>query len=120
MGLLPDLGNLDFGIFKFHANGSLDTSFGSGGGQIVPFDLGGGMLDAAVKVLQDAEGRFLVVGFSSTAIGFTTTLVRLDAAGNFDATFGVGGKLSVASAPPPAADEGDTGTSIAFAPRRRH
>jgi uncharacterized delta-60 repeat protein len=116
MGLLPDLANLDFGIFKFHANGTLDTSFGSGGGQIVPFDLGGGMFDAAVKVLQDGEGRFLVVGFSSTAIGFTTTLVRLDAAGNFDPTFGVGGKLSVASAPPPAADEGDTGTSIAFAP----
>ena len=116
MGLLPDLANLDFGIFKFTANGALDTSFGNGGGQIVPFDLGASMQDLAVKVLQDAKGRYLVVGFSSNAISFTTTMARLRADGSFDPSFGVGGKLSVASAPPPSADQGDTGTSIAFTP----
>ena len=116
MALLPDLSNLDFGIFKFTANGALDTSFGNGGGQIVPFDLGGGMQDLAVKVLQDSQGRYLVVGFSADAISFTTTMVRLRADGSFDPSFGVGGKLSVASAPPPNADQGDTGTSIAFTP----
>jgi len=116
MGLLPDITNLDFGIFKFTANGALDTSFGNGGGQIVPFDLGGSMQDLAVKVLQDSQGRYLVVGFSGDAISFTTTMVRLRADGSFDPSFGVGGKLSVASAPPPNADQGDTGTSIAFTP----
>jgi uncharacterized delta-60 repeat protein len=117
MGLLPDVTNLDFGVFKFTANGALDTSFGNGGGQIVPFDLGGDMLDLAVKVLQDAEGRFLVVGFSSGAVvDTTTTMIRLRADGSFDPTFGVGGKLAVASAPPPTADQGDTGTTIAFTP----
>ena len=116
MALLPDLSNLDFGIFKFNANGTLDTSFGNGGGQIVPFDLGGSMQDLAVKVLQDSQGRYLVVGFSGDAIAFTTTMVRLKADGSFDPSFGIGGKLSVASAPPPNADQGDTGTSIAFTP----
>ncbi|HEX5122717.1 MAG TPA: delta-60 repeat domain-containing protein [Rhodanobacteraceae bacterium] len=117
MGLLPDLSNLDYGIFKFTANGALDTSFGSGGGQIIPFDLGGAMSDLAVKVIQDAEGRFLVVGFSSGAIVTnTTTMVRLRTDGSFDSSFGVGGKLVVASAPPPMTDQGDNGTSVALTP----
>jgi len=114
MALQPALTNLDFGIFKFTANGSLDTSFGNGGGQIVPFDLGGGFTDLGVEVVQDAEGRFLAVGFSSTDTAATTTMLRLRADGSFDPTFGVGGKLTVASAPPPHPDEGDNGTSIAL------
>lgn len=117
MALEPDLTNLDWGIFKFTANGALDTSFGNGGGQIIPFDLGGGLGDLAVKVIQDAQGRFVVVGFSNAAaVPATTTMVRLKPDGSFDSTFGVGGKLVVASAPPPTADEGDNGTSVALTP----
>jgi uncharacterized delta-60 repeat protein len=116
VALLPDETNLDVGIFKLTANGSLDTSFGSGGGQIVPFDLGGAMVDLAVEVVPDSEGRFLVVGFSSTTTSFTTTLIRLTATGAFDPTFGVGGKLAVASAPPPDPDLGDDGMSVALTP----
>jgi uncharacterized delta-60 repeat protein len=115
MALLPDLTNFDYGIFKFTATGALDTSFGSGGGQIVPFDLGGQMGDLAVKVIRDAQGRFLVVGFSAAAtVSATTTMVRLNADGSFDSSFGVGGKLVVPSAPPPMVDQGDNGTSIAL------
>jgi len=117
MALEPDLTNFDYGILKFTANGTLDTSFGAGGGRVVPFDLGGPFSDLAVKVVEDARGRFLVVGFSSAAtVPNTITMVRLTPAGDFDPTFGVGGKLVVASAPPPNADEGDNGTSVAFTP----
>jgi uncharacterized delta-60 repeat protein len=112
MGLLPDITNFDFGIFKFTANGALDTSFGVGGGQIVPFDLGGVFTDFGIDIVQDSQGRFVVVGASSTAIGTTTTMVRLNGDGSFDPSFGVDGKLTVASAPPPNPDEGDTGTSV--------
>src|SRR5262249_5398467 len=114
--LAPDLTNFDVGIFKFTANGALDASFGSGGGQVVPFDLGSQMGDLGVKGVIDGEGRILVVGFSNTEIGFTTNMVRLKPDGSFDASFGVGGKLPVASAPPPNPDEGDTGTSVALTP----
>jgi uncharacterized delta-60 repeat protein len=114
MALAPDLTNFDFGIFKFTANGALDTSFGNGGGQIIPFDLGDTNGDLGVKVLQDAQGRFLAVGFSTTTAGVTTTMLRLGADGDFDPSFGVGGKLIVSSAPPPNLDEGDTGTSAAL------
>jgi uncharacterized delta-60 repeat protein len=114
VALLPDLTNIDVGIFKLKPNGSLDTSFGSNGGQIVPFDFGDSMGDLGVEVVQDPQGRFLVVGFSSTATAFTTTLIRLTATGELDRTFGVGGKLVVASAPPPNADLGDNGTSVAL------
>ncbi|HVT31394.1 MAG TPA: delta-60 repeat domain-containing protein [Rhodanobacteraceae bacterium] len=117
MALLPGMTNSDVGIFKLTANGNLDTSFGSNGGQIVPFDLGGSMSDLAVKVLRDAQGRFLVVGFGSTSdSSFTTLLIRLTATGELDPSFGVGGKLTVASAPPPDPDLGDTGTSVALTP----
>jgi len=117
MALEPDLTNFDYGILKFTANGTLDTSFGAGGGRVVPFDLGSPFSDLAVKVVEDARGRFLVVGFSSAAtVPNTITMVRLTPAGDFDPTFGVGGKLVVASAPPPNADEGDNGTSVAFTP----
>ncbi|HJT98836.1 MAG TPA: hypothetical protein VJ696_11020 [Rhodanobacteraceae bacterium] len=116
MALQPDLTNFDLGIYKFTASGALDTSFGNGGGQVIPFDLGGLMSDLGVEGVRDAEGRILVVGFSNTDTGTTTSLVRLEPDGSFDASFGVGGKLTVASAPPPNPDEGDTGTAVALTP----
>lgn len=115
MDLLPGP-NLDIGIFRLTPNGSLDTGWGVGGGQIVPFDLGSTGSDLAVKVVQDAQGRYVVVGFGITASLETTTLmVRLTPEGQLDPVFGVGGKLTVASAPPPQEDFGDTGTTVALA-----
>jgi len=37
------------------------------GGQIVAFDLGGTFIDIGVKILEDANGRFLTVGISNSA-----------------------------------------------------
>lgn len=115
MDLLPGP-NLDIGVFKLTPNGSVDTSWGIGGGQIVPFDLGSTGSDLAIEVVQDAQGRYVVVGFGITASSQTTTLmVRLTPDGQLDPVFGVGGKLTVASAPPLEDDLGDTGTSVAIA-----
>ena len=110
-GTPPQLG---WAFARLDANGQLDATFGNGGGQIIPFDLGDTNGDLGVKVLQDAQGRFLAVGFSTTTAGVTTTMLRLGADGDFDPSFGVGGKLIVSSAPPPNLDEGDTGTSAAL------
>jgi uncharacterized delta-60 repeat protein len=116
MLLQPSGSNFDFGIFKLHPNGTLDTSWGTGGGQIVPFDIGQTFGDVAVKIVQDAQGRFIVVGFSTTASTQTTALLRLTSDGQLDPVFGVNGKLTVASAPPPNSDQGDLGTTVALTP----
>jgi len=109
--------NYDYGVFKLTPNGSLDTSWGNGGGQIIAFDLGAANTDLGVKIIEDAQGRFVIAGFSSAATTpFTTSMVRLTADGELDPTFGIGGKLTVASAPPPGTDFGDQGTTVALAP----
>ena len=109
--------NYDYGIFKLTPNGSLDTSWGNGGGQIVAFDLGNANTDLGVKIVEDAQGRFVVGGFSSAAVApYTSSLLRLTPDGQLDPTFGVGGKLTIASAPPPGTDFGDQGTTVAVAP----
>jgi uncharacterized delta-60 repeat protein len=115
--LMPALTNFDYGVFKLKPDGSLDTTFGSNGGQIIAFDLGGALSDAAVEVAQDRQGRFVIAGFSaSSPIPVTTSVVRLLPDGQFDTSFGLGGKLSVSSTAPPATDFGEQGTSVAIAP----
>lgn len=114
MALAPAFTNINIGIFKFAPNGSLDTSFGVGGGQVIPFDLGGSFMDLPIKLQRDAQGRFLVAAFSEIHSSTTISMVRLGANGQLDAGFGVGGKLTVATAPPPATDLGDEGTTVAL------
>ncbi|MEP7096370.1 MAG: delta-60 repeat domain-containing protein [Dokdonella sp.] len=116
MLLSSSMSNFDFGIYKFLPNGSLDTSFGNGGGQIIAFDLGGGFTDAPVKIVRDAQGRYLIGGFAQTNSAYTIGLVRLDANGQLDPSFGVGGKLTASSTVPLGTDYGDQGTSVALAP----
>lgn len=116
MALSPTFTNINVGIFKFAPNGSLDTSFGVGGGQVIPFDLGGSFMDLPIKLQRDVQGRFLVAGFSEIHSSTTISMVRLTATGQLDAGFGTGGKLTVATAPPPAADLGDEGSTVALNP----
>src|SRR5262249_34544492 len=92
---LKTVTNLDIGVFKLTANGNLDTSWGNDGGQIIPYDLADGGSDAPIKIVEDGQGRFLVVGFSSvSSTSFTTVVTRLTADGELDSSFGLGGKLT--------------------------
>lgn len=117
MALLPDMTNLDYGVFKLTANGSLDTGFGDGGGKVIPFDLGGNFADTPFEVVEDGQGRLLVAGSSAiTANQFAATLVRLTPQGQLDASFGVAGKLVLSSTVPPAEDFGEQATTVGVAP----
>jgi uncharacterized delta-60 repeat protein len=71
------------GLVRYNANGSLDTTFGSGG-MVVSFDGGS-------SVAVQSDGKILVAG-DSTGYGFT--LVRYDANGSLDTTFGSDGKVT--------------------------
>ncbi len=88
----------DFALARYHANGTLDTSFGSGGTVVTDF---GNTEDFAHSVALQANGKILVAGFS----GVDSTdpylllersnfaLARYTSAGLLDGRFGSGGKV---------------------------
>jgi uncharacterized delta-60 repeat protein len=88
----PSTGSQDFLVARYNADGSLDTSFGAGGK--VTTDFGG--LDLASGVALLHNGDLVVVGgtitFSPT-INADVALVRYNADGSLDTSFGTGGKV---------------------------
>lgn len=75
-----------FGLARYNANGTLDTTFGSKGK--VTTDLGNTSWAFAMAV--DGSGRTVVAGYTG---GNVAALVRYTASGALDTTFGSGGKL---------------------------
>ena len=73
----------DFALARYNADGSLDTSFGSGG--IVTTDFGGE--DAAVALAVQADGKIVAAGSAGDHIA----LARYLPDGTLDSTFGSGG-----------------------------
>ncbi len=83
---------IDFVLARFNADGSLDTSFGTGGK--VTTDIAGGFAqERARAVAIQPDGKIVVVGESSLPSGdLAVALVRYNADGTLDTTFGSGGK----------------------------
>lgn len=85
--------NHAFGLARYNNDGSLDTSFGSGGKAITEF-FGGP--DLAQGVALQSDGKIVVAGFvfdlrvGNELIG----LVRYNSDGTLDSTFGPGGKVT--------------------------
>jgi serralysin len=82
-----------FGVVRLHDNGSLDTSFGSGGVARVSF--GNNRLDQAKAVVLQADGRIVVAGSSNTGTSSRLALARLTASGQLDSSYGKNGKAEV-------------------------
>lgn len=78
----------DFALIRYNIDGSLDSSFGSSGKVIT--DLDGGSHDYPFAVAVQRDGKILVAGYSSGSDN-TFALVRYDANGSLDATFGTAG-----------------------------
>jgi uncharacterized delta-60 repeat protein len=84
----------DFALVRYTASGELDTTFGGDG--IVTTPIGPATsADQARSILQQPDGRIVVVGYSGPASGGSTdfTLARYNTDGTLDATFGTGGIL---------------------------
>ncbi len=75
---------LDFAVARLDPNGTLDTSFGSGGMTFT--DLGGGR-EFAHAIVRQADGKLVVAGESDGKFA----LVRYQASGALDPSFGTGG-----------------------------
>ncbi len=88
-----DAGDFDFGVARLLPNGSLDTEFNTVGSVVVGFDRGGSNADFASAVVVDSQNRIVVAGsvqisnFGDVDFG----VIRLNANGTLDSTFGEAG-----------------------------
>ena len=82
----------DFALARYNPDGSLDSTFGSGGRVTIGFGFSD---EAARAVTVDPDGKIRVAGlrrpFDLTTIDFA--LARLNADGSLDSTFGAGGTV---------------------------
>lgn len=84
-------GSRDFAIMRLSADGSLDSTFGTGG--ITTTDLQGGFNESVTCMTVDANGSATVAGASRGKFA----LVRYTPAGALDPSFGSGGKVFTTS-----------------------
>jgi uncharacterized delta-60 repeat protein len=85
---------IDFSVARFNSDGSLDTSFGSGG--IVATDFYGRddfLYDLAVQ----EDGKIVGAGIAFTDVGiYHFSVTRYNGDGSLDTSFGTGGKATTA------------------------
>ena len=87
-----DNGHDDFALVRYTSAGVLDTTFGTNGTVVTDFDGGN---DKAFSVTTDASGKILVAGSADSpgVFGDDFAIVRYNADGTLDTTFGTGGKV---------------------------
>ncbi|MFN9987364.1 MAG: beta strand repeat-containing protein, partial [Pirellula sp.] len=83
-------GNADWSAVRYNTDGSLDTSFGGTGKVVVPFGSG---LDIAWGITIQSDGNILLGG-SATMTDTDAAIVRLNADGSLDTSFGGTGQLT--------------------------
>jgi uncharacterized delta-60 repeat protein len=84
----PTAGELKF--MRFNPDGSVDTSFGTGGATSVTVGAG---TTVARKLLVDGAGKLVLVGQTATGTNADMVVVRLNANGSLDTGFNGTGKL---------------------------
>jgi uncharacterized delta-60 repeat protein len=107
----------NFGVVRLNANGLPDTDFGTGG--IANYNMAPSLAsnDYATAIAQQSDGKIVVGGVALATEGMFTYqrfgLLRFDAAGDLDATFGTAGSVI---APSPEVAGADYLTAIARLP----
>ena len=83
---------LDFAIVRYNTNGSLDTTFGTGGIVTTDFDH---LDDQAADVAVQSNGQIVVLGTVTVAANTTEFgVARYNTNGSLDTTFGTGGLVT--------------------------
>lgn len=86
-------GGHDIAVVRFQRDGTLDTSFGNGG-KVTTSVAAGTDADEASAIAVQADGKVVVAGSTDNgANGLDFALVRYNADGSLDTTFGTGGKV---------------------------
>lgn len=92
-GTCVDLGDNDFCVFRFNADGSIDNTFASSGSVITPL---GSADDRARAMLTQPDGKIVVVGTCNNGIDSDFCAARYLPNGTLDISFGSGGKVVTA------------------------
>ncbi|MES2128830.1 MAG: hypothetical protein V4463_16295 [Pseudomonadota bacterium] len=88
-------GHGDFGVARLNADGTLDSSFGNGGKLILSV----GVDDTVNRVIAQADGKLLVVGYTQNGSDSDGIVLRLNANGSLDTSFANNGKFTLAITP---------------------
>jgi uncharacterized delta-60 repeat protein len=107
-GYASNATNWDFAVVRYNVDGTLDASFGDDGRVLTPVRSGG---DVGQAVALQLDGRIVVAGYSAGAANFDFALVRYNADGTLDASFGLEGKATS-----PVGSSGSLGYSVALQP----
>jgi uncharacterized delta-60 repeat protein len=94
---LGERGGFNFGLARYNADGSLDSSFGSGGVATVSFSPGG--FESVGNVLVGADGKIVAAGFDDAdgvgGVPGGAVYARLNTDGSLDPSFSGDGKLII-------------------------
>ena len=83
--------NYDFALARYNTDGSLDTSFGSGGKVTTAF---GSAADQAYAIAIQSDGKVVVVGSASNGSNDDFALARYNSDGSLDTSFDSDGKVT--------------------------
>jgi len=87
-GSTTSAGNTDMVVWRFKADGTIDTTFNGSGITVQNNAAGGSGDDSGNAIAVDSQGRILVAGSSTTSAGDTDMVVwRFKADGTLDTTF---------------------------------
>jgi uncharacterized delta-60 repeat protein len=84
--------NDDFAVVRYNADGSLDTSFGTGGKVTISV---GSSSDQAYAVTTQTDGKIVVSGTSYNGSNLDFAVIRLNTGGSLDTSFSGDGKVMV-------------------------
>jgi len=85
--------NVDFAVVRYNTDGSLDTSFGTGGKVTTAV---GSSNDTGRSVVMQSDGKIIVVGSSENLTDTDFAVVRYNTNGSLDTTFSGDGKVTTA------------------------
>jgi uncharacterized delta-60 repeat protein len=100
--------NFDFCIARFNSDGTLDTSFGTGGKVIQDI---GSSDDYGQSLAIQPDGKILLGGYCSNGSNFDFCIARFNSDGSLNTSFGTGGKIIQ-----PIGSGDDKGLSLAIQP----
>jgi|GEM_PF-1067578 len=92
-GYTTTAGNSDFGIVRYNSDGTLDTSFGSGGMVITSVGTGN---DQIQSVVLQSDGKIVAGGYATFSGDSDFAIVRYNSNGTLDSSFGAGGMVTTA------------------------
>lgn len=100
--------NSDFGLVRYHPNGTLDAAFGNGGIATLPI---GSSYDELHALALQSDGKIVAAGFTDNGTDYDFALARFTTAGLPDPGFNGTGKQST-----PIGNMGDYGQSVVVQP----